>query len=190
MNCFVISFPYLRISKMKISVIPIIKDHFRSLSSFSNKLDALVDCSTFFIAPAFLGFVAYHVELRLDRESYNASITFFGIFIALLLNIQVAIFSIYQRKWEKSDDDILNSVQNDGLETRRQLLEELNSNTSYEILVCCLALVMAIVSYITKTTSLWISSISISVYSHFLLTLLMIVKRSHALFQREYRKDN
>jgi hypothetical protein len=35
----------------------------------------------------------------------------------------------------------------------------------------------------------WAPAISIVIYVHFICTLLMVVKRAHALFQREYRGD-
>jgi len=174
---------------MKISVSSIIAGHMRSIKDASANRTPLEDYAVFFVLPIAIGLAAFYKDIKLDRDSFNVSITFFGIFIALLLNIQVAMFGIYQKKWEDPEDEILIGIHRNNVEVRRKLLEELNCNTSYLILVCGLAIVMSLISFVDKSANGWVSAIIILIYSHFLVTLLMVVKRAHALFQREYSSN-
>ncbi len=172
---------------MKIGIASIVRDHLSSLYDADTKRISIFDVVLFFGIPLSLSLSSYFAGLSLTPEAYNVSITFFGIFIALLLNIQVAMFAIFQRKWERSGDPKVAQAQDIILSTRRLLLGELNGNISYLILVCCAALFAVLLFYIRKHTAGLGPSISVFLYAHFLLTLLMIVKRAHALFQKEYR---
>ncbi|WGJ14034.1 hypothetical protein QEV83_15425 [Methylocapsa sp. D3K7] len=125
-----------------------------------------------------------------SKDIYNVSITFFGIFAALLLNLQVAAFGIFQRKWEIPGDQKMAEMQESTLKIRRVLLKEINSNISYLILVSSVAIIVFLLLYITDWKSALPSALAVCLYWHFILTLLMIIKRSHALFQREYKSDN
>lgn len=175
---------------MKINPTIIILDHLNTLRDSRTGKASAVDFTVFFALPGAIGGAAYYWKFNVRPEIYNASIAFFGIFIALLLNIQVAIFAILQRKREKSTDSKIEKIENDELLDRRILLGELNSNLSYLVLFCCFSLVLFLVFYATDETSGISSAISTILFSHFVLTLLMIVKRSHALFQKEYTKTN
>ena len=70
---------------------------------------------------------------------------------------------------------------------RRKLLEELNANLSYLVLFCCFSLIVVLISYIFEWKTGIAPAICSAIYLHFLMTLVMIVKRAHALFQKEYR---
>lgn len=111
---------------------------------------------------------------------------FFGIFVALLLNIQVAMFSIFQRKWSVPPDQRQANalaIEND---IRRKLLSELNSNISYLMLVSCVALIFFLVFHVLQMKAGFAPAFALGLYSHFILTFVMIIKRAHALFQKEY----
>ncbi|NHO34443.1 hypothetical protein GOB85_18495 [Acetobacter sp. LMG 1636] len=132
---------------------------------------------------------SYKYKLILSKDFYNLSITFFGIFIALLLNIEVAIFAIFTRKWKNNSDE-----NGEKFSERNKLISEVDSNISYLVLVCFFALFFCLavfgVSSIKDSYNSWYAScVLIYFYGHFGLTLLMIIKRSHALFQREYRES-
>lgn len=100
------------------------------------------------------------------------------------------MFSIFQRKWDISSDPKVEVIQRKVLEDRRSLLTELNANISYLILVSCLALIASLVFYAEKWEKGAPPALMVLLYSHFLLTLVMIVKRAHALFHKEYRDTN
>lgn len=171
---------------MKIDVSYIVTDHLNTLRDARTRKMSKSDLCIFYAVPALIGALSFWELLGLTKDFYNLSITFFGIFIALFLNLQVAIFGILQRKWEKPGDDKLAEIQAETLNNRRLLLKEMNANISYLILVSCLALVMFLIMFVVDQKIGLAAALSACLYSHFILTLLMIVKRSHALFQREY----
>lgn len=84
---------------MKINISHIIKSHINTLYYAKNNKISIVYLLTFYVLPGFLVYPIYKNNILLDKDFYNVSITFFGIFIALLLNIEVAIFGIFTRKW-------------------------------------------------------------------------------------------
>ena len=171
---------------MKIDLRPIIHDHIATLRDDQAQRRSYSDLALFYGLPIAFGASCYHQEIALDREAFNASITFFGIFIALLLNVQVAIFSIYQRKWGAPSDERAGEVLDEQLENRRKLLSELNANVSYLMLICFVALVISLTAYAIKAYGILPSALIFVAYAHFLLTMMMVVKRSHILFQKEY----
>lgn len=174
---------------MKLDVQSIVRDHWRTLTKGQSATASLTDFLTFLGLPLIAAIVAGQHGLELKIDAYNVSVTFFGIFIALLLNIQVAIFAIFQRKWTVSDDPIEAKIQQGVVDVRRQLLGELNANISYLVLVCCTALFVSLCAYVAEWKQGFVPAAIAFLYGHFLLTLLMVVKRSHAVFQQEYKRS-
>jgi hydrogenase-4 membrane subunit HyfE len=172
---------------MKINILSIVGDHLATLYDSRNNRVSIFDICLFYILPFIAALIAFYCGLSLRPEAYNISITFFGIFIALILNIQVAMFSIFQKKWDLPSDARLAESLKKTLDARKQLLTELNSNLSYLILVCCFALVVSLVTFVKSYGEGFVPSLLLFVYAHFILTLLMIIKRAHALFHKEYR---
>jgi hypothetical protein len=171
---------------MKINISSIIRDHWATLYDARSNRTNYVDIGFFYVLPRAAAIAAYAFGFKLNPDSYNVSITFFGIFLALLLNIQVAIFAIFQRKWEPPSDARQADKQREALDNRRALLGELNSNISYLTVVSAIALVAFLIFFVAEWKEGMGPALSLALYIHFILTFLMIVKRSHALFQREY----
>jgi hypothetical protein len=171
---------------MKIDVRQIVSDHVKTLVDHNTGRMPFSDFLVFLFIPVGAGILAYASKVPLDRDVYNVTITFFGIFIALLLNVQVAIFSIFQRRWSLPTDVKALARFNDRAEERKHLLSELNSNLSYLTLFCCVALVEFFCFFVFKnTTPIAVGFFSATLF-HFLTTLLMTIKRSHILFSKEY----
>jgi hypothetical protein len=174
---------------MKIDVIPIVADHLDTLRDHRSGRRSLVDVLIFYGAPLACAAIPTFHKIAFDDAFYNLSITFFGIFIALLLNVQVAIFGILQRKWEKPQDEHLIAIQADKLKKRRELLAELNANLSYMTLLSCAALIAFLSFYVFDIGWNIPACATIFFYAHFVATLLMAIKRAHILFQKEYEAD-
>jgi hypothetical protein len=172
---------------MKIDISRIVLDHLGTLRDAETRKISLFDISVFFLLPLVSGVLCNFIRESVSVEFYNVSITFFGIFIALLLNLQVAIFGIFLRKWDLPTDERLAEIKREKLDERNFLLGQLNANISYLILICCGALVFFLIMFATcYNNSIW-AAVSVALYAHFMLTLIMVVKRAHALFQREYK---
>ena len=172
---------------MKINVSSVVRDHLRTLRNVESSRVDYVDLIIFYGTPIAVAVAAFYSGFCVTIDGYSVSITFFGIFLALLLNIQVAIFGIFQRKWDAPSDPRLAEMQRQNLADRRTLLKELNSNISYLTLISCTGLSAVLMFYVFKITNGFGPAFSAFVYVHFILTFIMIIKRSHALFQKEYR---
>jgi len=174
----------------KIDVSGIVIEHIKTLRNASSQKLSPIDVFLFYGLPVLLGGMAFWFGVFVvSRDIYNISVTFFGIFIALFINIQVAVFGVFQRQWRVSDDPRIAELQQEKLLQRRDLLAEINSNISYLIVVSCMALVVFLILFVLDAKGNILGAMSAMIYFHFLLTLLMVVKRAHALFAREYRGE-
>ena len=120
---------------MKIDVTRIVMDHLDTLRDAQSHEISKFDWILFFGLPLSLAIAAFWICLYPSKDVFNVSITFFGIFIALLLNMQVAAFGIFQRKRAVPTDARLAEIQEKRLALRQQLLGEMNANISYLIFV-------------------------------------------------------
>jgi hydrogenase-4 membrane subunit HyfE len=172
---------------MKIDIRHIIGDHLKTLRNAKSESVSIVDFFLFYVFPLAVAGLAYYFNLKFAKaDIYNVSITLFGIFIALLLNVQVAIFSIFQRRWEPAKEERMQPHQDKKFDSRQALLGELNANLSYSILICCLALFAALLFFVKEWNTGVGPATIVFLYAHFILTLVMIVKRAHVLFHGEY----
>lgn len=171
---------------MIIGVNQILKDHLATLRGDDGLHIKLSNALIFYLVPVALATMAWLLDFIPTKDFHGVSISFFGIFIALLLNIQVAIFGIFQRVWRPSDDERLREMQDNKLELRKKLLRELNSNISYLILVSCLALVVFLALFSASLQTGAAELISVTIYCHFLIVLTLIIRSAHALFREEY----
>lgn len=171
---------------MKINVALIVRAHWKTLYDANSNRTNYSDLLIFYALPIAGGVLAYWLNFTIKSDVYNVSVTFFGIFIALLLNIQVAIFGIFQRKWDIPVDKRQAAVQCEQLASRRTLLAELNTNISYLTVVSSIALTVFLAFFTVEKLDGIAPAITVVLYSHFILTFMMIAKRSHSLFQKEY----
>ena len=171
---------------MKVNVFHIVMSHVATLKVDGEKRFHRPDVLLFFIIPLLLAVVVWALDGTLDKDAFSVSISVFSIFSALLLNVQIALFSISQRQWKPNDDELSEQIKKGKIELRRELLGELNTNISYLIVVSCFSVTLFLFFFVVKQTDCFETPIAVVVYSHFFLTLLMVIKRAHALFQKEY----
>ncbi|MXP43067.1 hypothetical protein [Allopontixanthobacter sediminis] len=171
---------------MKFNVLSIIRDHFRTLYDARSKSLSIIDILIFYLLPVVLGLCAFSNGIKLNDNAYNVAIILFGIFVALLLNIQVAIFSVLHTKWHRPSDPKLTAKFDQDQIDKNSILRELNTNLSYMILLCSFVLFIAAFAYIFDSFEYIISAFLVFAFTHFVLSLLMVIKRAHALFQKEY----
>jgi hypothetical protein len=173
---------------MKIDITHIIWRHILTLKDgHSNKVSGQ-DILIFYIIPALISSATFlYTPTGIDKNIHSTSISVFAILIPLLLNIQVAIYSVFLRRWETVGDKKIAKIQDDMIVERNNLISELNINLSYLVIISTIALLFFTIAF----TYGFIGEISIFVtfyvYIHFTLTFFMIVKRSFALFQKEYQ---
>ena len=171
---------------MKINIFHIVYGHLLTLRFGDEGKYSKIDILLFFLFPIIIGVISFYFDVRLGKEAFGISISIFSIFSALLLNVQIALFGISQREWKADDDKLLNKLKEDKKKEKRKLLIELNTNISYLIVLSCISVTIFLLSYVVDITDRIKSPISTCLYLHFFLTLLMVIKRSHALFHKEY----
>jgi len=172
----------------KLNIGAIVKDHFGTMRSYRTQKLSFFDGITFIVLPALVAIVI-SIHYKAPESAFATSIiTASSIFIGLLLNLLVLLYQISYRNREK----LLASPGNDHLTRKKLLLKEINANISY----CILLLSVLVVSCITMAFEEQMGEISIKIgYGlvyflsiHFILNLIMILKRVYALISIEHNK--
>lgn len=171
---------------MKLNIWEILDTHFRSMCSSKSKLAALMDIFTIFIVPLAAATAAVATIKTVNYSFYGVSISVFAVFAALLLNTQVAIFGIYGRIPKEPTDSKLKKQFNEKLTLRNGLIKELNVNISYLMILSVISLFAFCLFYISEIPESVEVFISSCIYTHFSLTVIIVIKRAHALFSNEY----
>lgn len=174
---------------MKANVFHILQAHLATMKVEGDGRYHRPDIVLFFLLPLLACVFVWAFGGKLDRDAFNVSISVFAIFSALLLNVQIALFSIYQREWRSKSDSIVAEVQRDKAKLRRELLGELNTNISYLIVLSVFSVTIFLICFVSTALDQIETPIAVYLYAHFLLTLLMVIKRAHALFQKEYQVE-
>ncbi|WP_155734819.1 hypothetical protein [Rhodovulum sulfidophilum] len=147
-----------------------------------------MDILAFYFLPALFGFSLFWFCVGLGDEVFGVSISVFSIFSALLFSAQVAMYGVFRADRKFSQDPITQAGEKDRLEEVRVLLREINTNISYLILVSFSSVTIFLALYVLDLPERLESAILGFLYLHFLLTLLMVIKRSHEVFDSEYAK--
>ena len=161
----------------KINCLRIIRDQIQTLyqTSSENKVNKK-DIFTFYFLPFLISLIIYFIWIDIyDSDSLNLIATVVSIFAGLLLNLLLLIY------------DILRTTDNTE-NLKRKLLNEINTNISYCILVSIILILLLLIHNLKCPKFLTvIFEISISyLIIHFLLVLLLVLKRVYALLEKEY----
>lgn len=173
---------------MKIGFGNIISDHIATLQNAKTGRVSAIDIAVFYGAPLVLAVLVYLDHFEFSGDVFSQSIAVFSIFSALLFSVQVALFGIYTKKREEADE-FSEAFSKKRLDARRELVRETNANISYLIVLSLLSVTVFLFAFSIKIFDRYEPAIAVFLYLHFVLTLLMIIKRVHALFDKEYRLD-
>lgn len=174
----------------KINILSILSDHYRTLSR--------KDYITFIILPIAIGTVTYHLFGDINSGYASALLAAFSIFASLLLNLEVIVFGYLDRirstrslaKGTFDQHEIAIS------ERRHDLLYQIFCNVSYLILISIIEIVILTFTYVQNLklycSPEWSERLQVThnilihtLAAHFILTLLMILKRFHYLLSTE-----
>ncbi|MCT7373440.1 hypothetical protein [Chelativorans salis] len=169
----------------KINVFGIVSWHLNTLRNEKGRL-LWSDIGTFYGVPIAMGLVFFLLNWRIPKDAFGLSITVFSIFAALLLSVQVALYSVSLRPLLPPNDPKKIKNFEDLKRSRDSLIRELNDNISYLILLSVLFITMLLAAYVMRCQGPLVSGLVFALYVHFFLTLLMIVKRASIVFSREY----
>ena len=164
----------MKIRLNKINIIRIIKDHYATLENANTGKSEADDWLAFWVLPIILGIGVTTLQPKISDNNINLIITSLSIFVGLLINVVVLIFSLGQKG--VSEATLKNTV-----------LKQTISNICYTILISIINIVIAFLISVMKNEIMVIlfSAIIYIVTLHFFVTLLMIVKRMYLLFMNE-----
>jgi len=169
----------------KVNVWAIADRHFRTLRDPRGGFP-VGDMLTFVALPMVFGIGVGWLGVCISAGALELSTTVFSVFAALLLSVQVALYSVSLRQIQKPSDSRLEKHFEAQRVHRTTLLRELNDNIAYLILLSVLYITIFLAAYIWAKQSSLLSGFIGGLYLHFFLTLLMVVKRASIVFSREY----
>lgn len=160
----------------KIDIRLIVADHFRTLRDEATSKLSWLDISVMCGLPLLSGVLAYCWGFTIPDHYVGTLISVFAIFVGLLFNVQVLIYSF-------SDKDIAGDV-----ETRNELLKQSFANISYSILIS-LAIVAILSSLLFSKghVEAVLEAIIVAMTLNFFLSLLMVLKRMHVLLRSKFQ---
>lgn len=164
----------------KINVWPIVVDHWRTLRDYGSNAPSMRDVAWFAGAPLVACVALLYLRLQLSSDAVSVLITALSIFAGLLLNLLLLTHNIIAGSAAASTS------------RRRLLLKEIYRNISYAILLSLVTVAVLIAAVLLPGTgSRWIASAAVyALVTHFLLTLLMILKRVHVMLAKEYDQES
>ncbi|KFL30638.1 hypothetical protein JP75_14280 [Devosia riboflavina] len=169
----------------KVNIFGIVTGHLDSLRNSDGKF-LLSDILTFYVLPVLVGVFCLLVCFKISKDAIGLSISVFSIFAALLLSVQVALYSVSLRPLSPPADQKKNKVFEKVKEERGAVIRELNNNISYLVLLSVFFITALLLAYIVNPGGVISSALCVAIYVHFFLTLLMVVKRASIVFSREY----
>jgi hypothetical protein len=178
---------------MKINVWFIVSEHIKTLSvdgGNGESKKSAVDISIFYLLPLALGFFAWWFCFEVKEAVYELSVSVFAIFSALLLSVQVAMYGVFRSERKISNDKVIDEASKAKVDELRGLLCEINTNISYLILVSCIAVSIFLLFFAVRLPPSIETGLLIAIYAHFILTVAMVLKRAHLVFDAEYRSPS
>jgi len=177
----------------KINLSEICSAHLGTLRVIGTERLSKSDLLLFFVVPALFAILISYLMNVTGASYLNTIIAVYAIFSALLINAQVALYTIF-RSWPEiptSAQDAKKTKNQDIRETKnlnsRALVREVNANLSYLTVISAFALVLSFAFSVAPIRSSIELFVSLFLFLHFFLTLLMAVKRIYRLFDAEFQ---
>ncbi len=163
----------------KIDVLPIVARHFESLRDHATGRRSIADIVIFFGVPLIASGAAFYYRITLTSDALNAILASFSIFAGLLLNL---LLLVYARAGEDVKADLFAA-------TIKRFVRQLSENIEFAVLVSVFVVICSLVATatlergpdVTPHTGRPMTVILIYLTTNFLLTLLMVLKRIHAM---------
>lgn len=157
----------------KINITSIISDHLKTLHVFKSENVSKLDITVFYVIPLIVSALIVYAGAPVNKDLYSILSTSFSIFAALLFSLLAIIYMLHQYLSTKKDKNVKN---------KKTVLYETFSNVSYCILLCIVSVVAIISASVTTIFPEELEGVIIYYFSiHFLLTLVMVLKRMHLL---------
>lgn len=166
----------------KINFIGLIRDHFATMRNDRTQKLSKTDIIEAYLLPIIFSAILLYFKFTLAESILNYLITSFSIFVGLLINVLVLIYSI------SIDDKNMNPQKSNDLSSADTLIKEIFINISYSIIISSFCVVFSILCIIANDFQKpFITSIIIFLSINFFWTLLMILKRLHILMKFKFQ---
>lgn len=177
------------IRKVNISIIVV--DHIRSLRDAKTDRILGTDILLFYIIPALFGGCFFWFGGILSSDIVGSILGALSFFSGLLFSAQIALYSVRPNQLKRQDNSILEAKERVIFREKIKFFKDLNANISYTILLAALLLTLIVSFEVFALPSRIEDGVIVAGLLHFILTLLMLIKRMHVAFRTElYREDN
>jgi uncharacterized integral membrane protein len=167
----------------KINVLRIVADHFRTLKDYRTNKLSFGDLIVFCALPLLIAGALSWWGKVLSVDTINVLIQAFAILVGLLLNLLVLVFTVIRRETSTAANPNL-ALQE---ETKLTVLKQTFANLSYSVLLGLVIALLLLLALRHNSTVVGLATFFIYAGSiHFVLTLLMVLKRVHSLLGREF----
>lgn len=170
----------------KINVFPIVKRHFSSVLRKTNGRISWTDVGAFIALPVAVGIFCALDVVEISEQLSESAIAVFSIFGALLLSVQIALFGIVQREQSAIRAAKQADMNQRRMQERLELVRELNGNLSFLTIFCVIASSLMLTFILLRIPRPVEVFISVACFLHFALSIIMVIKRAHILFDKEY----
>ena len=170
----------------KVNILIVIKDHIATLYDDRTNKFSRGDLAFFYLLPILLGIFYFLFPFKLPTEVNSALIAVFSVFAALLFSAQMALYGLSPREPKCGNDQTSDDRERARFERDRKFFADVNYNVSYLILLSCISLLVFVGMMITSLSGRMEGAVLVVLISHFFLTLLMLVKRTHIAFSSKY----
>jgi energy-coupling factor transporter transmembrane protein EcfT len=158
----------------KVNITDIVVHHFKTLVNDSTKRPDFDDYLIFIIIPVIVAGGLTYFKLFISENSVSIIITSLSIIVGLLFNVIVIIFDIIKRDNSKK--------------IKNKILEQLLSNISYTILISIALIIFTLFTYFDSCLIKKIANLLVYfTLTHYLMTVLMILKRMYTIFMNELK---
>jgi hypothetical protein len=157
-----------------IDLIPIVKDHFNTLRSHSTNRIMWSEVVFFYGTPVILGGASCTLGWKIG--GVGNILASFAILAGLLFNLLVLLFDVAAKARQAGGP----GDQND----RLKLAKQMQANVTYALLTALAAAgILGVASGMgMEKVNRWLSGILLILFAHFILTLLMIMRRIRSAF--------
>jgi amino acid transporter len=164
----------------KFSVNRIVSDHISTLRINGTDNRDWSAIFTNFILPLIVAILFIYYGIIIVSREFTVILTAFSVFAALLLNLMILVFSIVNREKEKDEEkrDIM----------KIQLLKETYENIQFTVLTSVIIIVVILFMLFIPFNTYLALILSFVVYYLvfvFIVTLFMVLKRTHSIMSKE-----
>lgn len=164
----------------KFSVNKIVRDHINTLYIYGTEKTDNIAVFINFILPLIASILFISFGVIIISSEFTVILTAFSVFAALLLNLMILVFSIVNREKEKDGDKMDRE--------KIKLLKETYENIQFTVLISVIIIVIILVLLFIPFNFYLDLVLSFAIYYlvfTFIVTLFMVLKRTHAIMSNE-----